>query len=45
MSVTDLPAIAATQRRPLGNFIALLSLALALLAACFAVEWDWDALV
>ena len=31
-------------RRPLGNFIALLALALALAAACFAVEWDWAAL-
>lgn len=31
-------------RRPLGNFIALLALLLALLAACFSVEWDWDAL-
>lgn len=32
------------ERRPLGNFIALLALSLALLAACFAVEWDWEAL-
>src|SRR3546814_889727 len=31
-------------RRPLGSFIALLVLALVLLAACFAVEWDWAAL-
>lgn len=32
------------ERRPLGNFVALLVLSLALLAACFAVEWDWEAL-
>lgn len=31
-------------RRPLGSFVALLALALSLLAACFAVEWDWAAL-
>lgn len=31
-------------RRPLGSFVALLALALAVLAACFAVEWDWAAL-
>ncbi|WP_237173831.1 PhnE/PtxC family ABC transporter permease [Paracandidimonas lactea] len=31
-------------RRPLGNFLALLLLALAVLAACFSVEWDWAAL-
>lgn len=31
-------------RRPLGSFVALLVLALVLLAACFAVEWDWAAL-
>lgn len=31
-------------RRPLGSFVALLALSLALLAACFSVEWDWAAL-
>jgi len=31
-------------RRPLGSFIALLALLLALLAACFSVDWDWNAL-
>ena len=31
-------------RRPLGSFIALLALALAVLAACFSVEWDWATL-
>lgn len=30
--------------RPLGSFVALLALSLALLAACFSVEWDWAAL-
>jgi len=33
-----------SDRRPLGSFIALLMLLLALLASGFAVEWDWDAL-
>lgn len=40
----DPPAIHGPARRPLGNFVALLALALAVLAACFAVEWDWAAL-
>lgn len=31
-------------RRPVGHFVALLVLGLALLAACFSVEWDWAAL-
>ncbi|HUH87151.1 MAG TPA: ABC transporter permease subunit [Pusillimonas sp.] len=30
--------------RPLGSFISLLALALAMLAACFSVDWDWTAL-
>lgn len=38
------PATIERGRRPLGNFIAILALVLALLAACFSVEWDWAAL-
>lgn len=44
MTKADLRAMRRHGRRPLGSFIALLMLALALLAACFAVEWDWAAL-
>ncbi|WP_017525163.1 PhnE/PtxC family ABC transporter permease [Pusillimonas noertemannii] len=44
MTTLDSPALRRHGRRPLGSFIALLMLALALLAACFAVEWDWAAL-
>lgn len=32
------------EHRPVGSFIALLLLLLALLAAGFSVEWDWDVL-
>src|SRR5690554_2289442 len=45
MTVTAPTASLRHGRRPLGNFVALLLLALAVFAACFAVEWDWDALV
>src|SRR5690606_18725434 len=44
MTTLDSPARRRHGRRPLGSFVALLMLALALLAACFAVEWDWVAL-
>lgn len=44
MILSTSSAVRRHQRRPLGSFIALLMLVLAVLAACFAVEWDWDAL-
>lgn len=44
MTMPDPSATHRHRRRPLGSFVALLMLALALLAACFAVEWDWAAL-
>src|SRR5690606_23557160 len=44
MTVPDSSAAIRHRRRPLGSFVALLMVALALAAACFAVEWDWAAL-
>ncbi|MCQ9615730.1 ABC transporter permease subunit [Paenalcaligenes niemegkensis] len=44
MTRVHLPATQLT-RRPLKHVAALLALILALLAACFAVDWDWAALV
>lgn len=44
MTEAALPAAHFHAKRPVGHFIALLVLALALLAAATAVEWDWAAL-
>src|SRR5690606_793983 len=44
MTTLAWPGLQRHQRRPLGGFVVLLMLALAMLAACFAVEWDWAAL-
>lgn len=44
MTAVDAAAMQRHARRPIGSFVALLALALALSAACFAVEWDWEAL-
>lgn len=44
MTAVDSTAMQHHARRPLGNFIALFALALALLFAGFSVEWDWIAL-
>ena len=44
MSTLALAAGARYERRPLGHFIALLTVLLALLAAFAAADWDWGAL-
>src|SRR5690554_4684257 len=44
MTAGDSAAMQRHARRPIGSFVALLVLVLALLAACLAVEWDWEAL-
>lgn len=44
MSSVALPLTARYEKRPLGHFVALLAVLLAVLAAFAAAEWDWAAL-